>query len=61
MTKQEFVTKVALLVAGLQMPVSLGVPLGTAREPWADLHGLLRSGWHEPKEYEAAFMEILND
>ncbi len=60
MTDSEFIATVAKLVAGLQVPVSMGMPLGQAREPWGQLHNLLRSGWHEPEEYEIAFAKVLN-
>ncbi len=64
MTGEEFVTLVAKLVAGLQVPVSMPggrARLGAAYEPWTKLlnevnHGF---GWTNMEACEAAFAKIL--
>lgn len=58
MTKDEFIATVAKVLAGLQVPASMGM-LGTAREPWAKLHELAGMGWHDAEEYEQAIREVL--
>lgn len=52
MTKDEIITAIAEVLAGLQVPVSMGMPLGAAEQPWRNLHNELPSGWHEVAEYE---------
>ncbi|MCW2899506.1 MAG: hypothetical protein JWO67_1771 [Streptosporangiaceae bacterium] len=50
---------VATLLAGLQVPVSLSMPLGTARMAWTSLHARLKAfGWATPEEYHAALRQL---
>lgn len=64
MTRDEFITNVAKLVAGLQVLVSMrGNPeiLGAAAEPWqALLHEKGGFGWTNAEELEKAFRTILS-
>jgi hypothetical protein len=51
----------AAMMSGLAAPISLGVPLGAAREPWSDLHTqLIGVGWATPQQYEAAIRRVLD-
>lgn len=46
MDKEEIIEAVAELVVGLQVPVSMAMPLGTATEPWRKLKDELAGfGW----------------
>jgi hypothetical protein len=61
MTEQQrqVLRDVAEVVAGLQVPVSLGVRLGTAREPWGRLFNLLRdAGWSDADKIEQRLLEV---
>jgi hypothetical protein len=59
-SRDEFITNVAQLLAGLQVPVSMEVPLGTAAPAWTALHrSLYGFGWAEAADYEAAIRKIL--
>lgn len=50
---------VATLLAGLQVPVSLSMPLGTARMAWTSLHARLKAfGWANPEEYHTALRRL---
>lgn len=60
MTRAECITAVAELLAGLQVPVSMNMPLGTATEPFHELHVALKGfGYATAEEYEAALEVIL--
>lgn len=49
-----------VLMAGLAVPVSLELPLGTARDAWVSLHRVLAGfGWSKPEQYEARLREVL--
>lgn len=61
MTRDEMITAVAEVLAGLQVPVSMGMPLGQAEQPWRNLHGELPSGWHKTAEYEAMLRDKLTE
>ncbi len=39
--QEEFDRQVAKLISGLSVPVSIGVPLGKAAEPWHKLYAML--------------------
>ncbi len=60
MTREELTRALAEVIAGLQVPVSLGMNLGAAREPWGklfdELHGF---GWTTADELEAALNDKL--
>lgn len=60
MNREEIIGKLADLMAGLAVPVSLGVRLGVAREAWADLHReLVGVGWHLAEDYRVALERTL--
>ena len=61
MKKQEVVRLMAEVLAGLQMPISLGMQLGTAREPWGKLKDLAGFGWHDADEFETVLNEALTE
>lgn len=60
MTQDEFIDTVAKLVAGLQVPVSLGLPLGEARDPWGRLSDLSGFGWKTSEEIAESFRQHLS-
>ncbi len=64
MNRQQLTTKMAEVIAGLQVPVSMAseVPgmLGVAEAPARELMGLV-GGWAEPEEFVTAFNRILNE
>lgn len=52
MTRDECITAVAEVLAGLQVPVSMGIPLGAALEPWRTLHEEAKAfGWATADDY----------
>jgi hypothetical protein len=60
MTREQFITGTAKLIAGLAVPVSMHMPLGAAEPAWTELHrGLRGFGWATAEEYEEAIREIL--
>jgi hypothetical protein len=60
MTKDEFIRNVAQLLAGLQVPVSMEMPMGTATVAWTELHrGLHGFGWATADDYEREISEVL--
>lgn len=63
MTREEFISIAARLVAALQVPVSiLGAEvLGTAYEPWQKLMAEVTGGfgWTTAEQAQAAFEQIL--
>jgi hypothetical protein len=60
MTKDAFIKEVAQLLAGLQVPISLKLPLGAAAPAWTQLHrGLYGFGWASADDYEARINEVL--
>lgn len=60
MTRDEFIKEVAQLLAGLQVPVSMEMPLGAAIAPWTQLHrGLHGFGWASADDYETHIRKVL--
>lgn len=59
MTRDEVISDMAAVVAGLQVPMSMAMPLGAAMEPWRRLHALSGSGWHDVDATEAALRAAL--
>jgi hypothetical protein len=57
--QDEFVRTVAELVAGLGVPMSQYMPLGSAREPWAKLYHLGGPGWQDADRLEQVLREGL--
>lgn len=61
MTKDEIITAIAEVLAGLQVPVSLNMPIGAAREPWGKLHEETKSfGWALISDYETMLRSRLD-
>ena len=62
MTRDDFISQVAALVAGLQVPVSIGgkMALGAAYEPWSRLLNEVNGGfgWTDREKCEARFAEL---
>ena len=62
MTKDELIRTLAQLVSGLQVPLSIGVPLGAANQPYRDiLSGLKLGGWQDVDQFETALRSKLNE
>jgi hypothetical protein len=60
--RDKFIRDVSQLMAGLQVPVSMEVPLGTAAPAWTELHRtLIGFGWAQSADYEAAIVKILEE
>ncbi|HEY1700832.1 MAG TPA: hypothetical protein VGG75_14065 [Trebonia sp.] len=60
MTKEEMIAAMAELIAGLQVPMSMSMPLGAAKDPWTRLHrGLHGFGWATAEDYEHAIRAVL--
>lgn len=58
--KDEDIRLLAELLEGLQVPLSIGVPLGTAREPYVQLRGKLHLfGYPTVEEHEWAIRKHL--
>ena len=59
----DIVTEISKLIAGLQVPVSLGMGrdgiLGTAYEPWLALWEQVGGGWKNAEEVENSLREKL--
>lgn len=61
MTREQLIKAVARLLAGLQVPVSMQMPLGAATEPWTELHrGLRGFGWATADDYEQEIRRVLD-
>lgn len=58
--RDEIVSDIAKLIAGLQVPMSMSMPLGMAIEPWRRLHYLTGPGWKTPEEIEVRLREHLD-
>jgi hypothetical protein len=60
---KETVAEIAKLIAGLSVPVSLGMGsdglLGTAFEPWQKLYNKFGGGWSSAEEIEKKLSEVL--
>jgi hypothetical protein len=48
----------AKLLAGLQVPLSIGVPLGAADEPYRELLGDSGFGWRNADDFENWLTEV---
>jgi hypothetical protein len=60
MSKDEMITAMSQLLAGLAVPVSMEMPLGKATVAWTELHrGLVGFGWASPEDYAAKIREVL--
>ncbi len=59
MNKNQLIELLALSLAGLQAPMSMGMALlGTAEAPLREIMGIA-PGWATAEEYEEIFAEIL--
>jgi hypothetical protein len=58
-TRDELIRNLAEVLAGLQVPMSLGLPLGTAKAPWAAIHDETGFGWHAAEDYESYLTTVL--
>lgn len=62
MTRDETIDAIAELMAGLQVPISMGMPLGAALEPWRRLNDEAVSfGWADANMYRVKLAEMLAD
>lgn len=60
MTRDEFIAATAALLAHMQVPCSLRMPVGGALEDWTALHtGLIGFGWAGAKDYEREIRRLL--
>ena len=63
MDRDELIAQLALVLAGLQVPLSLpgsDMRLGTAREPYVKLLSELPGfGWRDAADFEAGLREVL--
>ena len=60
MTRDECIAEMSRLLAGLALPVSIGVPTGAVKAPWGALHdGLIGFGWATAEQYEARLRDVL--
>lgn len=60
MNSDETIRDLAQVLQGLQVPMSMGMPLGTATEPWRRLHHEVGPGWHDTDQIESKLRELLN-
>lgn len=61
MTRDETITNLAQIIVGLQVPMSLGIPLGTAVDPWRELHCVIGFGWHDLDTVKAKLEVLLSE
>ena len=60
MDRDEMIQAMAALIAGLAVPVSMKMPLGTADQAWTTLHrGLVGFGWAVAADYEREIRKVL--
>ena len=59
MTRDELIRYIAEIVEGLQVPISMSMPLGTADAPIRELMNL-NHGWATIAEREETIREILD-
>jgi hypothetical protein len=52
---------IAQVLSGLEVPMSLSMPLGTAREPWAELHAEAGFGYLNVEDYRKMLDRVLSD
>ena len=60
MSRDELIQNLAETVAGLQVPISLNMSLGSAEKPVRNIMGLM-FGWNSAEEFVAKFREILDE
>lgn len=60
MNRAELVTELSRLMAGLQVPISLGMQLGVARESWVKIADATGFGWRNAEDFEAQLYRILD-
>jgi hypothetical protein len=60
MTRDEILAAIGAVLAGLQVPISVGMPLGAATDPWRKLHEqLVDFGWADSDQYTEALKREL--
>ena len=60
MTREDMIKALGELMAGLAVPISLGVPLGKAKAAWTELHSGLRGfGWATAEDYSQAMEKVI--
>ncbi len=60
MSRDECITAISHLLAGLAVPVSMEMPLGKAGPAWVELHThLVGFGWSSAEDYERELRKIL--
>jgi hypothetical protein len=60
--RDKFIGNMAQLLAGLQVPVSMEIPLGAAGPAWTELHRSLHGfGWATAADYETAIRTVLEE
>lgn len=58
--REAMIKAMARMLAGLQVPISMDMPLGTAMPAWTELHrGLHGFGWAKSEDYEAEIRSVL--
>jgi hypothetical protein len=59
MTRDELIADMAAVISGLQVPVSLGMNIGKARDPWGRIFDSTGFGWKDAETIEAWLRETL--
>lgn len=60
LSRDECIDLMAQIIEGLAVPVSIGLPLGTAQQPWDEItHKLGLFGWVNSKEIKSALEKVL--
>lgn len=60
-TREQALYDLGEVLAGLQVPVSMGMPLGTATEPWRRLkNATCTLGWKDPSDFVEGLRHILD-
>lgn len=58
-TKDQLIDDMASVMAGLQVPLSLGMHFGTADEPYRRILNETGFGWRDADDFRTALTEIL--
>lgn len=62
MGREELLDNLATLLAGLQVTHSLDpAMLGSAAQPWREIHNAVGFGWMDDAQYRAYLDEVLAD
>jgi hypothetical protein len=52
MAREEVIESLAAVLAGLQVPMSMQMPLGAALKPLEAIYAEVGFGWHDRKDFE---------